>query len=74
MLNRRLRMLAVSIVLIGLTVAWFLPDEYYGPCSVNTEFHCGYHPRTGLGVLIATVSLLIAAGLWAATSKWPNSN
>jgi hypothetical protein len=70
-LRQALRTVAVVVLLAGLAVAWYLPDEYYGPCSVTTEFHCGYHPRTALSVFIAALSLLIAAGLWAATSKWP---
>lgn len=74
MLGRALRTVAVLILLTGLAVAWFLPDAYYGPCSVTTEFHCGYHPRTGLSIVIGALSFLIAAGLWATTSKWPDSN
>ena len=69
MLRQTLRTFAVLILLAGSAVAWFLPDAYYGPCFVWTEFHCGYHPRTALSILIAAVSILIAAGLWATTSK-----
>jgi len=74
MLSRTLRVVGVLILLVGLAVAWFLPNAYYGPCSVITEFHCGYHPRTELSLLIATVSLAVAVGLWATTSKRPDSN
>jgi hypothetical protein len=73
MLRRALRTVAVLILLVGLTVAWFLPDAYDGPCFVWTEFHCGYHPRTALSIFIAALSILIAAGLWATTSTTADS-
>jgi hypothetical protein len=69
MLRQALRTIAVLVLLSGLAVAWYLPDAYYGPCSVNTEFHCGYHPRTGLSIFIAALAILATTSLWAATSR-----
>ena len=73
-LRQTLRTIAVLVLLVGLTVAWFLPDAYYGPCFVWTEFHCGYHPRTGLSIFIAALSILAAVSLWATTSQRHDSD
>ncbi len=69
MIARSLRGLAIMILVVGVAVAVFLPDAYYGPCSVTTEFHCGYHPRTGLSLLIAAVSIVVAILLWVAAPR-----
>ena len=74
MLRQALRTIAVLVLLAGLAVARYLPDAYYGPCSVTREFHCGYHPRTGLSIFIAALSILAAASLWAATSRHSDTN
>jgi hypothetical protein len=74
MLRRTLRIVAVLVLLVGLTVARLLPDAYYGPCSVTTEFHCGYHPRTAFSIFIAALSILIVVGVWVATSNTSDPN
>ena len=71
---KALRTIAVLVLLAGLTVAWYLPDAYYGPCSVTTEFHCGYHPRTSLSIFIVALAILAAVSLWTTTSRRSDSN
>lgn len=65
-ISRALLVLAALSVLVGLGVVLFLQPRYLGPCSVTTEFHCGYEARTGtkVGAGVAAVALALLL-VWA---------
>jgi hypothetical protein len=65
-LRRVILGLAALILVVGVGAALLLPPRYLGPCSVATEFHCGYQPRTTLRWLIG-----VGAGVvWLALMVW----
>jgi hypothetical protein len=65
-LRRMILGLAALVLVLGVGAALLLPPRYLGPCSVSTEFHCGYQPRTVLRWLLG-----VGAGVvWVALMGW----
>jgi UPF0716 family protein affecting phage T7 exclusion len=64
-----MRTVALLVLAAGLGLALLLPAAYWGPCSVLTEFHCGYHSQTELKVLIGITTVAAAALIWIAAHK-----
>lgn len=52
--------LAVAIMVVGLVAALLIQPSYLGPCSITTEFTCGYHARAWLKWLIGGGSVAVA--------------
>jgi hypothetical protein len=66
-LQRVILSLAVLILVLGVGAGLLLPPRPLGPCSVATEFHCGYQPRTMLRWLIGGGAGVVSLALmmWA---------
>jgi hypothetical protein len=69
------RDLGLAALVLGVGAALLLPPRSLGPCSVATEFHCGYQPRTMLRWLIGVGAGVVwmALMMWA-RGLWPRSD